>query len=140
MSSKPNEDSANGERPPPSSRASRPSGVEHRAFARAKIEVEVGLSSESQFFAGLTSDISQGGLFVSTYRVLAVGSKVDIALTLAEIPLNVHGTVRWTREASGDTPPGFGVSFEGLSESDKKTIERFCSARAPLYYDVDDAL
>lgn len=110
---------------------------EHRASKRVSIEVELHLASESHFFSGLSGDISEGGVFVSTYRALAQGSLVDLEFSLpgSEHPLHARGEVRWHRDATPHGPPGVGISFDELSEDDREAIQRFCTMRPPLYYD-----
>lgn len=110
---------------------------EHRASKRISIEVELHLASESHFFSGLSGDISEGGVFVSTYRALAMGSLVDLEFSLpgTDQPIHVRGEVRWHRDAAPDFPPGVGIAFDELSEDDRKVIHRFCTMRPPLYYD-----
>ena len=110
---------------------------EHRASKRISIEVELHLASESHFFSGLSGDISEGGVFVSTYRALAMGSLVDLEFTLpgAAEPLHARGEVRWHRDGTPDVPPGVGIAFDELSDEDRKVIHRFCTMRPPLYYD-----
>jgi uncharacterized protein (TIGR02266 family) len=87
----------------------------------------------------LSGDISEGGVFVSTYRHIACGSLVDIELTLPGTTHNVHarGEVRWHRDASPDAPPGVGIAFDDVSPEDRNAIQRFCTARPPLYYELD---
>ena len=110
---------------------------ENRASKRISIEVELHLASDSHFFSGLSGDISEGGVFVSTYRALAQGSLVDLEFSLpsSEHPLRARGEVRWHRDATPHGPPGVGISFDELSEDDRKAIHRFCTMRPPLYYD-----
>ena len=101
--------------------------------------MEVSLSSESQFFVGLTGDLSEGGLFVATWRRISVGAPVALALSLPDGPLLVRGYVRWVREqVDGGATPGLGIAFESLSDVDRVRIEAFCTERAPLYCDVGE--
>lgn len=138
------DDSPEGVRPTDVSlvrRSKRPPDVgsgEHRASLRVNIEVDVSLTSESHFFAGLTGNVSGGGLFVATWRTLPVGTPIDIALSLPDGPLNAHGQVRWVRHATEGAAPGVGVSFDDLDGRDRARIEVFCAARAPWYYDLDE--
>ncbi len=106
-----------------------------RSSLRVTFEAEISLSSDSQFFAGLTRNVSRGGVFVATFRNLPLGSSVTMQLTLPEGTILARGTVRWRREAGPDTPPGLGIAFEGLDDEAKRTIERFFELRAPLYHD-----
>lgn len=113
----------------------RDSHGDRRSFDRVPLETEVSLSSESQFFAGLSGDISTGGVFVATYRVLPVGAHVTVEFALGDRAVSTKGTVRWLREASGDTPPGVGIAFDELTDESRRDIVAFCERRAPLYYD-----
>jgi uncharacterized protein (TIGR02266 family) len=110
---------------------------EHRTSQRVSFSVELHMASESHFFSGLSGDISEGGVFVSTYRALSRGSQVDLEFTLPGTDRVVHarGEVRWQRDASPDAPPGVGIAFEDLPEEDRRVIHQFCSIRPPLYYD-----
>ena len=120
--------------PEPSIPLTRPS----RRFAeRVKIEVEVGFVSESTFYAGLSLDISTGGLFVATYDIHPVGTQMAVTLVLpAGQELVVTGVVRWVREPQdGKVTPGMGIEFSSLSPVDLAAVEAFCKARTPMYFD-----
>jgi uncharacterized protein (TIGR02266 family) len=112
---------------------------DHRAHPRVVVAVAVGLETESHFFAGLAGDVSEGGVFVQTYRDLPVGSPVEVQFDLPDAQLHAHGRVRWHRNSSDSSPPGVGIAFEELAEEDRKVIQRFCERRAPLYYEVEHA-
>lgn len=114
-----------------------PTGVEQRAHHRTEVQVEVTLHSDSHFFVGLTNDISSGGLFVSTYKPLELGSKIELEFTLPEGVVRVIGTVRWRRDSTEMTP-GVGIAFENLPAETHAIIKRFCDRRPPLYYDLDE--
>jgi len=111
--------------------------VERRSAERTNIEVEVSLSSESQFFAGLTGDVSSGGLFVQTYQCHPVGSRVVVMFSLPTGELRMPGVVRWTRRGTETTTPGVGIAFEALTSEQRASIDEFCKGRAPLYHDVE---
>ena len=110
---------------------------EHRSSRRVSVEVDIHLASDSHFFSGLSGDISEGGLFFSTYRPLTVGTQVDVEFSLPGTERSVHarGEVRWIREHSPDHPRGVGIAFEELSDEDRDAIHAFCNARPPLYYE-----
>src|SRR5690242_5184444 len=93
---------------------------EHRATPRASLEVELHLASDSHFFSGLSGDISEGGVFVSTYRELATGTLVDLEFSLpgSDRVMKAKGEVKWHRSASPDAPPGVGIAFEQLDDED----------------------
>lgn len=111
---------------------------ELRAAPRRQVEVDVGIHSDSHFFAGITGDVSRGGLFVATYADIAVGSKITLDFELPNGRIIAEGTVRWLRSARDHHSPGFGVQFEEVDPAMMKLIERFCQARPPLYYDQAD--
>jgi uncharacterized protein (TIGR02266 family) len=112
---------------------------EHRASPRVSLAVDIHLSSDSHFFSGLSGDISEGGVFLSTYRALTVGTQVDVEFSLPGTERRIHarGEVRWIREHSAEQPRGVGIAFEDLAAEDREEIHAFCSSRPPLYYDVD---
>ncbi len=103
------------------------------AGARVTIEVDVGVLSASNFYAGVTADVSAGGVFVSTNAPLAVGTEVALFFTLGgDRTLSAEGTVRWTRE---DEPAGMGVAFTHLEEEDQRAVADYCANRPPLFHD-----
>lgn len=110
---------------------------ERRAYPRVALEIEVTLGSESQFYAGLTGDVSEGGIFVSTYQAIPVGERVSVSFKLPNGETKATGVVRWMRPASEGAPPGLGISFDELSENGRELVRAFCEERPPLYYDVD---
>jgi uncharacterized protein (TIGR02266 family) len=111
---------------------------DQRGANRVVVDVEVSLASESHFFVGLTRNLSQGGLFVATWRRLPVGTPLDLVLTLPDGIVTARARVRWVRDATEVSAPGIGVMFEGLGEGDRQRIEVFCAERAPYYFDVEE--
>ncbi len=110
---------------------------EQRGSRRVAVAVDIHLASDSHFFSGLSGDISEGGLFLSTYRPLPIGSSVEIEFSLpgSSAPLRAHGEVRWLREHSTGQPQGVGIAFDDLADDDRESIHRFCTMRPALYYD-----
>jgi uncharacterized protein (TIGR02266 family) len=111
---------------------------ELRSAPRKKLEVNVGIQSDSHFFAGLSGDVSKGGLFVATYAEIPIGGKVVLDFELPNGPVVIEGTVRWHRLPNDNAGPGLGIQFEGVQREQLALIERFCQARPPLYYDQAD--
>ncbi len=112
---------------------------DRRGSDRVVLEVEVGFVSESNFYAGLSMDVSTGGLFVATWQAHPVGTRVLLSFVLpGGKTVTTPGVVRWVRAAGDDdAPPGMGVAFSGLSPDDLSSIEAFCKRRQPMYYDAD---
>jgi uncharacterized protein (TIGR02266 family) len=114
--------------------------AERRARARVPLEAEISFESDSQFFTALGGNISTGGIFIATYKLLAVGRAVAVRVALPDGELVAKGTVRWVRELSSGASPGLGIAFDGLGAEEAARIERFCAARPPLLHDDDEGL
>lgn len=126
--------------PAPTGRFHRPSGFDgaerRRTDQRVFIEVEIGLSSESHIYTGLSLDVSTGGVFVATYEPAPSGTSVSLYFVLPDgFVVNADGVVRWTRAATADAPPGMGVAFVNISSEAIAHIASFCASRPPLYFD-----
>lgn len=127
--------------PAPTGRSRRPSRVSGddrraRGDKRVFVEVEIGLSTESHFYTGLSLDVSTGGVFVATYQPAAPGTAVSLHFVLPDgHVVHAEGVVRWTRAATEDTPPGMGVAFLNISRESLAHIAEFCASRPPLYFD-----
>jgi uncharacterized protein (TIGR02266 family) len=130
--------------PPPTADSSRPSNPSpessrsQRTANRRNIELEVSLLSESNFYVGFTENLSESGVFVATYLVRPLGSKVEMSLRIIgrEEPILLRGEVRWVREYSptSDGCPGMGIRFDAISDGDRTEIARFLAQRDPLFF------
>jgi uncharacterized protein (TIGR02266 family) len=110
---------------------------ERRSFPRIAMEVDIGMFSESNFYAGLTQDISEGGLFVATHTPFAVGTTVSVRFTLPAVrEIQAEGIVVWVREPLAGNS-GMGIQFKQLSPEDAATIQRFIAKRPPLYHEEE---
>jgi hypothetical protein len=99
------------------------------------LEVELTPTSKSCFFVGISGDLTKGGLFVATKRMLPVGAPIDIALAMETTAFIAHGIVAWVREGRNGGMPGLGVVFdERLSIVDWAHVERLCAMRPPMVY------
>jgi uncharacterized protein (TIGR02266 family) len=121
-----------------------PRGAERRTSPRVELELEVTLESDSNFYTGLTQDISSGGIFVSTHQLRRIGEHVMVKFKLpgSATPIAVESEVRWLREAgpihdhrSVDYPPGMGLRFLTLSSESRLAIAAFLKARDSIFYD-----
>lgn len=112
------------------------SSENRRAADRSLVQAEVSVASDSQFFTGLAGNLSTGGVFVATYRMLPVGGRVAMQIVLPEGDVLATGIVRWVREPSSGGAPGLGIAFDGpIAEEDIRRIEQFCAIREPLLHD-----
>ncbi len=120
----------------PPTAAERQSWSDTRIAHRQAIEIEVGISSQSNFYVGFTENLSASGVFVATYVAKPIGARVDVVLGFPNgEQMKLTGLVRWLREASTDGWPGMGVQFETLAPDDEARIRKFLSLRDPLFYD-----
>ena len=112
---------------------------QRREHKRHRIEIEIDISSDHNFYAGITSDLSEGGVFIATHLERAVGTVIDLALRLPGIeqPIQAVGEVRWTRlySESSDAPPGLGLRFVLLGPGAREAIQQFLAQRDPMFYD-----
>jgi uncharacterized protein (TIGR02266 family) len=109
-----------------------------RVAARVAMQTQVDLASDSNFFTGFSTNISEGGLFIATVNVLPPGTPVDVTFSLpAGARLTVKGEVRWTREVNDRTPevfPGVGVRFTEVDPAVVSQIKSFVQEREPLFF------
>jgi len=114
-----------------------PSGA-RRKSERLPCEFEVEFAHDTHFIAGVSSDMSTGGLFVATYHSLPVGSAVTVAFDLPSgHRVEARGEVRWARETEkGDSRPGLGIAFTELSDAALARIVDFCRDKPPLCFEV----
>jgi uncharacterized protein (TIGR02266 family) len=125
-----------------SSRA--PAGDERRKYERHSLTAEVGLRSESNFYTGFSDDVSEGGLFIATYTLLPVGSKLEVSFWLPSgHEVICTAEVRWVRDTRssddhGHVSPGIGVRFTGLTSDHLSAIRHFMDMRPPMFYDEED--
>lgn len=122
---------------------SKPHLDERRRSPRVPVAVELHLTSASNFYAGFTHDLSEGGLFVQTYTPDAIGSIVDLELALpGGYAFYARGVVRWIRDtAHADDahamPPGMGIEFLGLLPEHRALVHEFVANRLPDFYDAE---
>jgi len=132
-------------KPPPVLKERRPSEEVppqekgRRTAVRVPLETDVTLEGDTNFYTGFVRDISTGGLFVCSYNLLSIGTKVELTFTLpGGYVVYVNGEVRWIRDVydpNTDSPPGMGIMFEDLLEEDAKAIADFVAVRAPMFYE-----
>ncbi len=110
-----------------------------RRAPRIALNVETGIDDHTSFSIGFCENLSTGGLFVSTYRLVPVGTKVALTFVLPdEHPLFVQGIVRWMRapvQETSDIIPGLGIEFVDLGIAEAERIATFVEQRAPASFD-----
>jgi hypothetical protein len=103
-----------------------------------RVEVNVSLVSEHNFYVGATRRVDSGGVFVSTVVPPPPGTRLQIRLGLADgRKVDVEGEVAFVREKTaigGRQMQGCGVRLLGLPGWAVDAIERFVQARPPIVY------
>jgi uncharacterized protein (TIGR02266 family) len=112
-----------------------------RQHNRYRVQLDVTVTSDHNFYAGFAENMSVGGLFIATHQLKAVGDRIDFSLQLpgSGEPIRGSGVVRWVRvySESSDAPPGLGIRFEALERGAQRRIAEFLEQREPLFYDED---
>ncbi|PTL76996.1 TIGR02266 family protein [Vitiosangium sp. GDMCC 1.1324] len=106
--------------------------------SRVRMQTAIDMRSDSNFFTGFATNISEGGIFVATVQSVPRGTTVDLDFTLpGGRPMKVSGVVRWTREVNDKTPelmPGLGVQFSNLPPEVVSAISDFVATREPMFF------
>jgi len=118
--------------------SARPAAHERRTAPRVQLVTAVNLFSASNFFVGFSSDISEGGVFVSSYSLEPVGAEVSVSLGLpGGYEINARGVVRWIRDPrdpENSEPPGMGIEFVELDDEARGLIAEFVELREPQFH------
>jgi uncharacterized protein (TIGR02266 family) len=126
---------------------------DRRRHARYALSLAITMRGDNNFYAGLSEDISEGGVFIATYHVLPLGTPVVLQFTLpnSEEPITVNGTVQWVRgpdataanenvfcggPAVPDIVPGLGIRFHDLDKGTRTVIRDFMERRRPVFFDA----
>jgi PilZ domain len=103
-----------------------------------RVEVNVSLVSEHNFYVGPTRRMDSGGVFIATAMPPPPGTRLQVRLGLADgRKIDVEGEVSFVREKSatiGRQPTGCGVKLMSLPGWAIDAIERFILARQPIVY------
>ncbi|HET6923917.1 MAG TPA: PilZ domain-containing protein [Anaeromyxobacteraceae bacterium] len=103
-----------------------------------RVEVNVSLVSEHNFYVGSTRHIDSGGVFIATMMPPAVGTRLQVRLGLADgRKIDLDGEVAFVRAKSATTgrqPSGCGVRLFGLPGWSVDAVEKFFLARQPILY------
>jgi uncharacterized protein (TIGR02266 family) len=113
-------------------RPSLPPGGERRISIRVPLEVDVTIRSAVQEIRGVTLNISTSGLFLTTMRVLPIGTAVRITFALPGGTVMAKGTVARVRQATDGMTPGLAVTFNELDELDRSLIASYCGIERGL--------
>ena len=90
-----------------------------RQYDRSRLIVDVFFDGADATGIASTKDISAGGLYMNTQKELPEGALHTLRLPFPEGDVVVNAEVVYSNPGRG-----VGVSFHGLSEKDRATIER----------------
>jgi uncharacterized protein (TIGR02266 family) len=101
---------------------------------RAELKVEIGIDDYMDFYVGFGENVSPGGLFVASYRLLPIGAPVALTIVLPDqSALFVHGEVRWVRDpadrATSEQEPGMGIQFTDLPPAEAERLRAYVNRR-----------
>jgi hypothetical protein len=103
-----------------------------------RVEVNVSLVSEHNFYVGASRRIDSGGVFIATALPPPIGTRLTVRLGLADgRKVDAEGEVAFVREKSatiGRQPTGCGVKLLGLPGWALEAVDRFILARQPIVY------
>jgi uncharacterized protein (TIGR02266 family) len=107
-----------------------------RQNRRKSLEARVDLHSDSNFFSGFSSNISDGGLFIATEVDLPLGTEVDLRFSLPDGSIVAStGLVCWRRPPNPDLPTGLGLQFGHLTQAARDAVARFMKTRDPIFHE-----
>lgn len=101
--------------------------------------LEVRYRNAGQFLVSYCTNLSRGGLFVSTHQPEPVGTELVLSLRVPDRPLPVvlRARVRWSRaEDNEEGPAGMGLSFADVDAVLGDHIDTLVSSAEPLSIDL----
>ncbi|HLK90468.1 MAG TPA: TIGR02266 family protein [Polyangia bacterium] len=114
-----------------------------RGSERTDLEVKVDFELDDMTYAGVTRNISAGGVFVATDNLPRVGARINLKFALpgSDRRLAVQTEVRWTRPEStaigAEATAGMGLQFLNPSADDVAALDQFLARRDALMGEED---
>jgi uncharacterized protein (TIGR02266 family) len=109
-----------------------------RVQPRVRMQVKIDVSSDNNFFSGFSTNISDGGVFIATVKIVPIGTPMDLYFRLPNGEgVEAKGVVRWVRDVDDlmpEIPPGIGVQFVDLSDKAREAVTAFVRSREPMFY------
>ncbi|AKX43802.1 pilus assembly protein PilZ [Thiopseudomonas alkaliphila] len=99
------------------------------ALGKEVIRLTFTIKDVNTLYASYMPFVSEGGLFIPTSHVCAMGDEVLVLLTLLDEPekIQITGTVIWVTPlgAQGNKPAGIGIQFREENSTVRKKIEAY---------------
>ena len=106
---------------------------------RVGMVLEVQYRNAGQFLVSYCTNLSRGGLFVSTRQPEPIGTELVLALRVPgrTLPVTLRAKVRWNRlEDDAEGPAGMGLSFADVDSVLGEHIDRLVNNAEPLHIDL----
>jgi c-di-GMP-binding flagellar brake protein YcgR len=110
--------------------------VNERTLLDTDVTIYAATGAAGREYIGVASDISRGGMFVSTFARVSVNARVTLKFRLPEGLVICEAEVRRVRTASEGVTGGLGLSFLDLSELDRSLVNRYCRELVPHHSDI----
>lgn len=99
---------------------------EKRKHPRIKKKIRSEIHSADGLTFSTSTDLSNGGIFITTPEPVRDGSQVDLCVYLpGQEPVDLKGVIRWTRQdESGEQKTGMGIEFVNLSKKELQALKK----------------
>ncbi len=96
---------------------------------RESLEVNIGATTESNFYVGFSGEVAEGGVFMATYEVLKRDTAVDMLVTLpGGFEFKALGRVRFVRDPMDICPPSPSPAWVSRSRTCHPRRASWCCA------------
>lgn len=108
-----------------------------RRHDRAPVTLVVEYDGADDFVSDYTENLSSGGIFINTTKVLEIGTEVKLVLSFPGLlaSISIVGVVRWLRE-DGTDAHGVGLEFVDFEGRNKDELEELIARVASRDPDV----
>jgi uncharacterized protein (TIGR02266 family) len=106
---------------------------------RVGMVLEVRYRNAGQFLVSYCTNLSRGGLFVSTRTPEPVGTELVLSLRVPgrALPVSLRAQVRWNRpDDNEEGPAGMGLSFADVDAMLGEHIDKLVGSAEPLHIDL----
>ncbi|MFV8756521.1 TIGR02266 family protein [Nannocystaceae bacterium ST9] len=114
-------------------------GQQMERAPRVGMVLEVQYRNAGQFLVSYCTNLSRGGLFISTPTPEPIGTSILLSLRVPgrSVPVTMSAIVRWNRiDESEEGPAGMGLSFADIDAMLGDHIDRLVTHAAPLEIDL----
>lgn len=103
---------------------------------RFTLHVDVSLSSESNFYQGVTQNVSEGGVCVICDQPIPIGTRVDVSIRLpdSEEAAICAADVRWHRTLDANGRVQHGLRFLDVPDDLRAAMRTFSAKRPPTVH------